>query len=459
MASDQEPEVTKRRDLPSPLVLNLEMEAAQPRILSLFSESFLAWLRDRSASRFSRDAGAPLHVTLEEIGAAADRASTLRLTVTWSQEPPRPAEGLVATHADLPAPRSAAAEPGRFKFFEDTQPQPLVHLEPAPDDAEIAAAVRYAELMRRRPRPVTRKLANKAVILATQSRRHASRVFQAGTTVAARSLLAARRSAARGAILAVRSMHAVRGSASMAVLRFRVRRATTQSPLAALAARVQPSSTSLRVPAIFAAVSVLLVLGTTAFVLLGGRASHDRVGGTVAAQPGAGSRGTPAVEQERREQARADTPRPQKDAQNTTVATQVPTVQVPTVHAAPAFKAVPRPAAIRRTAAKPPAHLVKVRERGPADTRHTTVGTLQVGSEPSGAEVFVNGVSRGRTPLTLRGLPPGSRVVRLDMPGYLRWSWSVAVVANKRTPVSVKLQPDTRRAGVAGDPMDFARVP
>ena len=456
MASNQEPGVTKRRDLTSPLVLNLEMEAAQPRILSLFSESFLAWLRDRSASRFSRDAGVPLHVALEETGAGADRASTLRMTVSWSQESRHPAEGLVATHADLPATRSAAAEPGRFKFFEDTQPQPLVHLEPAPDDAEIAAAIRYAELTRRRPRPVTRKLANKAGILATQSRRHAARVLQAGTTVAARYLPAARRLGARAAILATRSMHAVRGSVSMAVLRFRVRRATMQSSLAALAARVQPPSASLRVPAILAAVSVLLVLGTTAFVLRDGRASHDRVSGSaVAVQPVAGSRGTPAVEHERPEQARADTPQPQKDAQNTTVAALAPPVQ-----AAPAFKDVPRVPAIRRTAALPPAHRVKVRELRLADTRDTAVGTLQVGSVPSGAEVFVNGVSQGRTPLTLHGLPPGSRVVRLDMPGYERWSWSVAVVANKRTPVSVKLQPDARRAGAAGDPMDYRpRVP
>jgi hypothetical protein len=53
----------------------------------------------------------------------------------------------------------------------------------------------------------------------------------------------------------------------------------------------------------------------------------------------------------------------------------------------------------------------------------------------------------GRTPLMIRDLGAGSRVVRLDLPGYERWSWAVAVVAYRRTPVSVKLQPAVRGAG------------
>ena len=45
----------------------------------------------------------------------------------------------------------------------------------------------------------------------------------------------------------------------------------------------------------------------------------------------------------------------------------------------------------------------------------------------------------------IRDLGAGSRVLRLDLPGYERWSWAVAVVGNKRTPVPVKLQPESRR--------------
>ena len=70
-------------------------------------------------------------------------------------------------------------------------------------------------------------------------------------------------------------------------------------------------------------------------------------------------------------------------------------------------------------------------------------------SEPSGAEVSINGVTHGHTPLKIENVVAGTRVVRLELPGYARWSWAVTVVANKRTPVTVKLQPDGRRLGVS----------
>ena len=73
------------------------------------------------------------------------------------------------------------------------------------------------------------------------------------------------------------------------------------------------------------------------------------------------------------------------------------------------------------------------------------VGTLLVDSKPSGAEVSINGISYGRTPLMVSALPAGSRVIRLELPGYERWTWAVNIVANKRTPLGVRLQPERRR--------------
>jgi hypothetical protein len=73
------------------------------------------------------------------------------------------------------------------------------------------------------------------------------------------------------------------------------------------------------------------------------------------------------------------------------------------------------------------------------------VGTLLVDSKPSGAEVWINGVSHGRTPLRVSALPVGSRVIRLEFPGYERWSWAVNIVANTRTPLRVNLQPEHGR--------------
>jgi hypothetical protein len=75
----------------------------------------------------------------------------------------------------------------------------------------------------------------------------------------------------------------------------------------------------------------------------------------------------------------------------------------------------------------------------------TLVGSLLVDSKPSGAEVWINGVAHGRTPLRVSALPAGSRVVRLELPGYEPWSWAVNIVAYKRTPLRVKLQPETHR--------------
>jgi hypothetical protein len=77
-------------------------------------------------------------------------------------------------------------------------------------------------------------------------------------------------------------------------------------------------------------------------------------------------------------------------------------------------------------------------------------GSLLVRSDPQGAQVSVNGIVQGRTPLVVRDLDAGSRVVRVELPGYQRWSWAVAIAAERQTPVTVKLQPESR-AGSRND--------
>ena len=66
-------------------------------------------------------------------------------------------------------------------------------------------------------------------------------------------------------------------------------------------------------------------------------------------------------------------------------------------------------------------------------------GTLAVQSRPSGARVFVGGTAVGTTPVTLRDLPVGSRVVRLEAEGFHTWSSSVRVIANEQTQVTATL--------------------
>jgi hypothetical protein len=66
-------------------------------------------------------------------------------------------------------------------------------------------------------------------------------------------------------------------------------------------------------------------------------------------------------------------------------------------------------------------------------------GTLVVTSRPQGARVYVNNTFAGRTPLSMRAQPVGSRALRLTMDGYANWSRAITIVANQATNVSAQL--------------------
>lgn len=72
------------------------------------------------------------------------------------------------------------------------------------------------------------------------------------------------------------------------------------------------------------------------------------------------------------------------------------------------------------------------------------LGSLQVDSEPPGADVFLNGQHVGITPLLIDDLLVGSRAVRVVLVRHESWSRAVDVVADQRTTVTAALQP-TRR--------------
>lgn len=67
-------------------------------------------------------------------------------------------------------------------------------------------------------------------------------------------------------------------------------------------------------------------------------------------------------------------------------------------------------------------------------------GSLAVSSSPPGAQVFVNGVAVGVTPLVLDSVPIGSRVVRIELEGHERWSSVVRIVANEQTMAAASLR-------------------
>jgi hypothetical protein len=66
------------------------------------------------------------------------------------------------------------------------------------------------------------------------------------------------------------------------------------------------------------------------------------------------------------------------------------------------------------------------------EMQHTAHGTLVVTSEPTGAEVLVDHVRRGRTPLRLDRVEPGSHPVRVELAGHQSWDAPVEVAPGER---------------------------
>ncbi|HUU43488.1 MAG TPA: PEGA domain-containing protein [Planctomycetota bacterium] len=76
-------------------------------------------------------------------------------------------------------------------------------------------------------------------------------------------------------------------------------------------------------------------------------------------------------------------------------------------------------------------------------------GSMKVTSEPPGAEVFVAGELRGRTPLVVDGLRPDRYPVRLRLVNYLDWTDTVEVETNRTAERSVSLKSRTEAGYLA----------
>ena len=69
-------------------------------------------------------------------------------------------------------------------------------------------------------------------------------------------------------------------------------------------------------------------------------------------------------------------------------------------------------------------------------------GELRVQSEPDGAQVTVNGIGWGRTPVTIKYLPMGEKRVRLSKDGYQSAERRIDITAERPIrPLRVTLQP------------------
>lgn len=70
-------------------------------------------------------------------------------------------------------------------------------------------------------------------------------------------------------------------------------------------------------------------------------------------------------------------------------------------------------------------------------------GSVSVRSEPSGAEIYVDGVSRGPTPADILGLEPGLRTIQLRLDAYVPASQEVQVDESARPLVRLTLRRQT----------------
>jgi len=78
------------------------------------------------------------------------------------------------------------------------------------------------------------------------------------------------------------------------------------------------------------------------------------------------------------------------------------------------------------------------REVRPTST--SSSGSLQVASRPSGAQVFVDDVRVGVTPMSLAEVSAGSHRVRIELPGFRRWATAVNVEGGARARVGASLE-------------------
>ncbi|MBS3906780.1 MAG: serine/threonine protein kinase [Syntrophaceae bacterium] len=76
----------------------------------------------------------------------------------------------------------------------------------------------------------------------------------------------------------------------------------------------------------------------------------------------------------------------------------------------------------------------------PPAVEKVALGSLKVESQPLGAQVFVDGAFKGKTPLTL-GLSVGKHEVRLTLPEHHDWEAQVQLKEEGETPLLVRLIP------------------
>ncbi len=87
-----------------------------------------------------------------------------------------------------------------------------------------------------------------------------------------------------------------------------------------------------------------------------------------------------------------------------------------------------------------PPSMIDIFKRVKSEVAAAPVGMVQLKSNPPAAEVYLNGVYKGVTPLTLAKVSEGTHFVRLEKDGYLPWGQLVDFFATHEERVEATLQ-------------------
>jgi hypothetical protein len=70
-----------------------------------------------------------------------------------------------------------------------------------------------------------------------------------------------------------------------------------------------------------------------------------------------------------------------------------------------------------------------------------TTGSVSISSAPSDAEVYLDNVFRGLSPMTLDSVSPGTHTVLIRLSGYQDWPSQIQVTAGQTTQIAATLLP------------------
>ena len=99
---------------------------------------------------------------------------------------------------------------------------------------------------------------------------------------------------------------------------------------------------------------------------------------------------------------------------------------------------------VEKRVEKPVEKQVEKKVKPPPTPENMKLFPLKVESMPNGAQVFVNGALKGKTPTRL-DLPAGKHEVRLALPSYYDWEAQVEVKKEGSTPLLIRLIPIAER--------------